>query len=60
VKLVRDCHVLERVVAWRNDMYSEAAEFVPQGYVPNLESMRRLPPDNKFHASASPCIFYWG
>jgi hypothetical protein len=60
VKVVHDRHVLERVVARRNDMYSEAAVFVPQGYVPNLESMHRLPPDNKFHAKDSPRIFYWG
>lgn len=60
VKQFRDRHVLEHVIAKRNDEYLEAAEYIPQGYVPDLKSMRKLPPDRKFKTREPTRVFYWG
>ena len=60
VKKVHDRHVLEHVIACRNDEYMEASEYVPKGYVANIDAMRRLPPDRKFHANDGKRVYYWG
>jgi hypothetical protein len=60
VRFITDRHVLEHVVAERNDLYLEAAEYVPQGFVPNLQSIHRLPPDTISHPRGDPRVFYWG
>jgi hypothetical protein len=57
---VRDRHVLEYVVATRNDLYMEAADYVPQGYVPDLDSIHKLPRDRRPRSNESPRVYYWG
>jgi hypothetical protein len=57
---VRDCHVLEYIVATRNDLYVEAADYVPQGYVPDLDSIHRLPRDLRPRSDGSPRVYFWG
>jgi hypothetical protein len=48
-RTVHDRHILEHVIALRNDLYHEASAFVPQGSIPDLKSLRKLPPDTEFH-----------
>jgi hypothetical protein len=57
---VRDRHVVEHVVAARNELYHEASAYVAQGAIPDLQSMRKLPLDTEFHPRDSPRTFYWG
>ena len=60
VKKVHDRHMLEHIIAVRNDEYMEASEHVPEGYVANIDAMRKLPPDRKFHANDGQRVYFWG
>ena len=60
VKHMRDQHLIEHIVAQRNDDYMEVSEYIPQGYVANLGALRKLPPDNKLYVKSSNRVFYWG
>ena len=60
VKHLRDQHIIEHIVAQRNDDYMEVSEYIPQGYVANLGALRKLPPDNKLYVKSSNRVFYWG
>lgn len=55
-----DRHVIEHVVATRNDEYLEASAYVPQGYVADLSAMRSLPPERKVKTRTEKRVFYWG
>jgi hypothetical protein len=57
---VRDCHVVEYVVATRNDQYTEASRLVPKGVVPDLNSFHRLPREIGQRSDGSPRVYYWG
>ena len=60
VKHIKDSHIIEHIVAQRNDDYMEISEYIPQGYVADLGALRRLPPDNKLYVKSKERIFYWG
>ena len=57
---MRDRHLLEHVIATRNDEYMESVEHLPEGYVADIDSLRRLPRDTKFHVRSGKRVYYWG
>ncbi|OHT17312.1 hypothetical protein TRFO_12450 [Tritrichomonas foetus] len=60
VKHMKDRHLIEHIVAQRNDDYMEVSEYIPQGYVADLGALRKLPPDNKTYVKTKKRIYYWG
>lgn len=60
VRRMHDDHLIEHIVAQRNNDYMEVSEYLPQGYVANLGALRKLPPDNKSFIKSTNRVYYWG
>lgn len=60
IRRIKDNHILEGVINRRNDEYIEGSEYVPQGFVTDINSSRKLVPDNKLYVKTGNRCFYWG
>jgi hypothetical protein len=58
--LFHDRHIIERVVASRNQLYRIASRVVPNGAIPDLESLHALPKDSIAPTRDQPRVFFWG